>query len=116
MQTNDRVERFKSEAADLNLKAGNPSSDGKLQILGILLMVAGILVAFLAYSASNGLSDSRDIMSQIILALGGVTLAVTGAALYLRYALGKFLRLFLLRQLYEGQAHIDQVVEAVKTR
>ena len=116
MQTNDRVERFKSEAADLNLKAGNPSTDGKLQTLGVLLMVAGIVVAFIAWQGSLGSSDSRDILSYINFALMGVALTMTGAALFLRYALGKFLRLFLLRQLYEGQSHIDQVVEAVRTK
>ena len=116
MQTNDRVERFKSEAADLNLKAGSPSKDGQLQILGVVLMVAGVVIGFLAWQGSLGASDSRDILSYISLALTGVALTVAGAALFLRYALGKFLRLFLLRQLYEGQAHIDQVVEAVKTK
>lgn len=116
MATNDRVERFKAEAADLNLKAGNPSRDKQLQILGLVLMVAGIAVGFLAYSGSLGASDSRDILSYITLALAGVALSVTGAAFFIRYGLGSFLRLFLLRQLYEGQAHVDQVVEAVKTR
>ena len=45
-------------------------------------------------------------------------LAVTavGAAVFLRYSLARFLRLWLLRQLYEGQAHVDQVAEAVRTR
>lgn len=116
METNDRVERFKAEAAELNLKAGNPGADSKLQTLGVILMIAGIVVAFLAYQISLGSDDSRDVTSQISLAVMGLTLTVTGAALFLRYALGKFLRLFLLRQLYEGQHHMDQVVEAIKTR
>ena len=42
--------------------------------------------------------------------------AVTGAAVFLRYGLAKFLRIWLLRQMYEGQSHIDQVVEAIKQR
>ena len=43
--TNERVEKFKAEAAQLNLKAGNANQDAKLQSLGTLLMVAGVVVA-----------------------------------------------------------------------
>ena len=114
MQTNDRVERFKSEAGEL--KAGSASGDGTLQIVGVVLMVAGIIIALIAWQGSLGSSDSRDILSYINFALMGLAVTVLGAALFLRYALGKFLRLFLLRQLYEGQAHMDQVVEAIKTK
>jgi LPXTG-motif cell wall-anchored protein len=77
-------------------------------------MVAGIVIAFLAYAGSGSLSDSRDVQTQTTLAIAGLALAVGGGFVFLRYSLGKFLRLWLLRQMYEGQAHIDQVVEAVK--
>jgi hypothetical protein len=33
-----------------------------------------------------------------------------GAAVFLRYSLARFLRFWLLRQLYEGQAQVDQLV------
>ena len=33
--------------------------------------------------------------------------------MFLRYSLARFLRFWLLRQLYEGQAHIDQVVASL---
>jgi uncharacterized membrane protein len=112
--TNERVERFKTEAAELNLKAGNANRDTMFQTVGFLAMVAGIVVAFLAFSASQGLSDQRDVQTQTTLAIAGLTLAVAGGFVFLRYSLGKFLRLWLLRQMYEGQAHVDQIVDAVK--
>jgi hypothetical protein len=87
-----------------------------LQGLGLLLMVVGIVMGVLAYTGSLGADDARDIQSYIALAVAGVAVAVTGAAFFIRYGLGSFLRLFLLRQLYEGQAHIDQVVEAVNSK
>ena len=112
--TNERVERFKTEAAELNLKAGNASNDTKLQVLGLLAMIAGIAIAFLAFASSQSLDDSRDIQSQTIFAIAGLALTVGGGIVFLRYSLGKFLRLWLLRQMYEGQAHVDQIVESVK--
>ena len=116
METNDRVERFKAEAAELNLKAGNPGGDSKLQTLGVVLMIVGIIGAFVSYMAATGAPTQADVMETVPLAIAFMTLAIVGAALFVRYALGKFLRLFLLRQLYEGQHHLDQVVDAIRTR
>lgn len=116
MATNDRVERFKAEAADLNLKAGNPSRDKAMQTLGLVLMVAGIVIGILSFVGAGGAEAVGDILEYTTLAVAGVAISVTGAAFFIRYGLGSFLRLFLLRQLYEGQAHIDQVVEAVNSK
>ena len=112
--TNERVERFKTEAAELNLKAGNASRENLFQTAGLIAMIAGIAIAFIAYAGSGGLSDQRDVQTQTTFAVFGLTLAVVGGFLFLRYSLGKFLRLWLLRQMYEGQAHVDQIVESVK--
>jgi hypothetical protein len=112
--TNERVERFKTEAAELNLKAGNPGREGLYQTIGLIAVVAGIVIAFLAFGGSQSMDDARDIQSQTILAIGGLALTVGGGIVFLRYSLGKFLRLWLLRQMYEGQAHVDQIVEHIK--
>lgn len=114
--TNERVERFKAEAAELNLKAGNPNRESQLQVFGVLLIVAGIAVAWLAYFGSPGLSDQRDVQTKTTLAIAGLTLTVTGGFIFLRYSLGKFFRLWLLRQMYEGQMHTELMVDAVKQR
>ena len=42
-----------------------------------------------------------------------LTLVVAGGALFLRYSIAAFLRMWLLRNLYEGQANTDRIVEAV---
>ncbi|HEX6165575.1 MAG TPA: hypothetical protein VFZ77_22365 [Acidimicrobiales bacterium] len=109
---NDRIERLKSDAAELNVGKG-AARDGLYQALGAIAMVAGVVVALVAYIASRGLDDSRDIGSTVILAVSMLALSVAGAAVFVRYSLARFLRFWLLRQLYESQAHIDQVVEAV---
>lgn len=114
METTSRVERFKAEAADLNLKAGNSGLESKLQALGALLMVVGVVVTLLLYASSLNIDDPRDIQSNIILSIGMLALSIIGAAMFLRYSLAKFLRFWLLRQLYESQSHIEEVVDAVK--
>ena len=118
--TTPRIEQFKSDIADMKLKTGTSSKEGALQGIGVLLMLAGIVIAFASYGASLnvkvGAGDALDSNSYLVLAVGGLALTVMGAALFLRYSIAKFLRFWLLRQMYEGQAHIDQVVEAVRER
>jgi hypothetical protein len=114
--TNERIERFKAEAAELNLKAGNTGKEGQLQALGAVMMFIGIVGAFIAYLGATGVSATGDVVEMVVLAITFLTLAVSGAALFLRYSLAKFMRLWLLRQMYEGQAHVDQVVDAIKQR
>ncbi|HEX7094415.1 MAG TPA: hypothetical protein VF183_00935 [Acidimicrobiales bacterium] len=116
-----RVEQFKSDIAEMKLKTGVSNKEGTLQVLGVLLMIAGIAIAFGAYQASLNVKAADvgaelDSNSWIALSIGGLTLTVAGAALFLRYSLAKFFRLWLLRQMYEGQAHIDQVIEAIRER
>jgi hypothetical protein len=112
---NDRIERLKSDAAELNVGKG-AARDGVYQTLGAVAMVAGVVVALMAYVGSRSLDDTRDIQSTIVLALAMLALSIAGAAVFVRYSLARFLRFWLLRQLYEGQAHIDQVVEAIGGR
>jgi hypothetical protein len=109
---NDRIARLESEAANLKV-AGSAKRDGLLQAAGAVVMVVGVVVAFVAYQLSLGKDDPRDIESLTILAVAMLALAVLGAAVFLRYSLARFLRFWLLRQLYDGQAHIDQIVGAL---
>lgn len=111
---NDRFERLKNDAAELNVSSSG-RRDGLYQAAGAVCMVVGVVVAFVAYQMSLNQDDPRDIQSLIILAITMLALAVAGAAVFVRYSLARFLRFWLLRQLVEGQAHIDQLVAAFGT-
>jgi len=85
-------EQFKNDVAQMKLKSGGSRYDGPLRILGGILMLVGVVaVAFL-----------------------GITLI--GVALFVAASLAQLLRLWLLRQLYENQSHVDQLVNAVGRR
>jgi uncharacterized membrane protein (DUF485 family) len=68
------------------------------------------------YVSSKNLDDPRDVTSQVAFTVAFLALTVFGAAIFLRYALANFLRMWLLRQLYEGQANTDRIVDAVSKR
>ena len=112
-QSNDRAEQFKTEIAGLRLKTGRARVENLLQILGVVLMVAGIVIALVAYSASLNVTatpgsnvDVLDSNSYTPLAVAGLAISVTGGFVFLRYSLAKFLRFWLLRQSYEQRAAI----------
>jgi hypothetical protein len=111
----DRIERLQADAAALKVGRGS-GREGLWQAVGVLAMTAGVAVSFLAYQMSLTRDDQRDIQSLQILAVSMLALAVVGGAVFLRYSLARFLRFWLLRQLYEGQAQIDQVVAALAER
>ena len=79
-------------------------------------MIAGIVGAFLSYVSSRNYSNQLDVGTAISYSVAWLTLVVAGAALFIRYWIAAFLRLWLLRQLYEGQANTDRLVEAIADR
>lgn len=116
MTDTNRIDEFKADVADLKLKTGVSGSEKLLQVLGVALMVVGIVLAFVCYFSSTNQTDLRDQTELVILALAGVGLTVSGAALFLRYSIAKFLRVWLLRQMYEDRRHLDEIVAAIERR
>jgi hypothetical protein len=114
--SDNRADQFKADMADMKLKTGGASKDAPLQLLGVLLMVAGIVVAFGSYMSSTGQKVEADIFELFILGLGGVALTIAGAAIYLRCALAKFLRVWLLRQIMENRTQAEDLAERLTGR
>jgi hypothetical protein len=114
-EATDRAAQFKAEIADMKMKTGRTSSESWLQVLGVVLMVAGIVLALSAYRSSVNVTatpgsnvDVLDSNSYIPLAIAGLAISVVGGFLFLRYSLAKFLRFWLLRQIYEQRVAIDE--------
>ena len=115
-QSDNRAEQFRAEIAEMKLKTGRTRTENLLQLLGVVLMVAGIVIALGAYSASLNVRatpgtnvDLLDSNSYLPLAIAGLAMSVTGGFVFLRYSLARFLRFWLLRQAYEQRVAIDEV-------
>jgi hypothetical protein len=114
-QPTDRAEQFKAEIAAMKLKTGRARVESWLQLLGVVLMVVGVAIAFGAYSASLNVTatpgtnvDLLDSNSYMPLAIAGLAISVTGGFVFLRYSLARFLRFWLLRQVYEQRLAVDE--------
>jgi len=91
-------------AAELGkLRASNNSGpmDRRIAAFGILLSVAGLVVILVCFAQSRDYADLRDQLDALILGLFGIGLILLGCALYLRSAITRFLRYWLLRMVYE---------------
>ncbi|MEX5631577.1 hypothetical protein [Parafrankia sp. FMc2] len=101
MTTDSRADRFVRELGELKIPdpaAGRP----RLWVrLGVVLMAAGAALAITAYATSHGTRDPLVQRDALALGLGGITAAVIGAALFLRYSLTGFLRFWMARQSYD---------------
>jgi hypothetical protein len=115
IMTNDRAVQLRAEAAALKLKTGRAAKERVLQGVGVVLMVAGIAVAYAAYrgaltvTATPGSNvDLLDSNAYGPLATTGMATSIVGGFVFLRYSLADFLRWWLLRQSYDQQAAIDE--------
>jgi hypothetical protein len=98
----------------MRLRDPATSRDRALLVLGAVLMLGGIGIAIYGYALSHSTSDQRQQFDALIVAVIGVTVSVTGAALFLRYSIAQFLRFWLARLTYEQHAQTDRVVDAIK--
>ena len=102
--TESRADRFARELGALKISDPAKGHPRLWQNLGALLMAAGIALGAAGYLISSRTGDTLTASTAITIALGGVTLAVTGSAIFLRYSLTGFLRFWLARQSYELRA------------
>jgi len=105
----DRRGQLEAEIDQLRLRSGKAESERRLTTLGVVGLVAGIVLALVGWVASTGASDSRDVISMVALSIVGLTVAVAGGALFLRYSIARFLRLWLLRLIYEQREQTDRI-------
>jgi hypothetical protein len=112
----DRVEQFKSEVAEMKLPDPAAGRDRTYLRLGVVLMVAGVVVAVVGYFLSHGTDNTLQQNDAQVVALIGVALSVVGGALFLRYSIASFLRFWLARLSWEQQTQTDRLVEALGSR
>ena len=114
-ESTNRMEQFKSDIAALQVKtSGKAGAEKASSTLGVVLMVASLIVGIGSFVQAGQQDSALDQNELIILGLACISMAIVGSALWIRTALVRFWRFWMLRSLYEGQAHLDEVVKAIK--
>jgi hypothetical protein len=112
----DRVEQFKSEIAEMKLPDPSSGRDRLFLRGGVALMAVGVAMTIIGYVLSHGTDKLLQQNDAQIVAIIGLTLAVVGAALFLRYSIAHFLRFWLARLSWEQRAQTDRLIEAMGAR
>jgi hypothetical protein len=111
-----RADRFVRELAELKIPdpaAGRP----RLWLrLGAAMMVLGVALAVASYLVSHRTTSPLVQGDAQTIGLGGVTVAVVGSALFLRYSLTGFLRFWMARQSYELNVLAERMLEQRNAR
>ena len=115
MTETDRMEQFKADITALQARtSGSALAERAWSTLGGCLMIAALVVGLGSFVNSSSQDNALDQNELIILGFVCVSMAIVGAALWIRTALVRFWRFWMLRSLYEGQAHLDEVVKAIR--
>jgi hypothetical protein len=92
---------FGAELGKLRASNNSGPMDRSVSVLGLLLAIVGLIVILVSFMQSRGYSSILDQMDALILSLFGIGLIIVGSALYIRSAMTRFLRYWLLRMVYE---------------
>ena len=111
IESQDRVEQFRTEIAEMKLRDPATSRERLWLGLGIALMAIGAGLAIASYLISHQSTDPLVQNDAVTLGLAGITAAVIGAALFLRYSIASFFRFWLARLIYEQKAQTDRLLE-----
>jgi hypothetical protein len=108
-----RIEQFRAEVADMRLRDPATGLDRLLVKLGVVGLATGVGFGVAAWFISHGTRNPLQQRDAIVVALLGLTVAVVGAALFVKGALAGFLRFWMARLCYEQQAQADRIAASV---
>ncbi len=112
-----RADEFRAEMAELKLADPAASGARPTHQAGRALMGVGVGRGARGWDGAAGVSEVwKEIPYLISGGLGGLTVTVIGAALYLRASLARQQRLVLVRLLQEQRTQTDRLVEALDGR
>ena len=110
-----RAEEFTAEISQLKLSGSSAQNEARALQLGIVGLVVPLVLAvigILMVMSTSDAADQRAFASQTFW-LGNI-IVVVGAALFLRYSLGRYLRFWMIRLIHEQRAQTDRVVDAIE--
>jgi hypothetical protein len=110
----DRLEQFEQEIRRLGIKGGNPEPERWLVRVGVLAVVGGLALGIFGVNLALGARDPLDQGDGIVQTMLGVGIAIVGSVIWARYSLSRYLRYWLIRQIYEDRAAADRIVAAIE--
>lgn len=110
----DRVERFRSDVATLDVPAATPQGEKYLLWSGIALAVIGVALVVAGYWGASGTANVADQLPYMLSGGAlGLALVVIGAILIGRYSMAKVFRFWLAALVAEHRSQTDRLIDAL---
>lgn len=110
----DRINEFNDEVSQLQLRAGRGDRERILLFAGAAAMVAGVILTVAGGITASGAATALDQTAALATSTYiGLALVIAGAALFLRYSVGRLLRFWLVRMVHEQRAETDRIIAAM---
>ena len=109
-----RLEQFEDEIRKLKVKGGRADRERVLVILAVLATIAGFIVTVVGITGVRNASDQLEQGDSMSLTILGVGIAIVGVVVWARCSLSRYLRYWLVRDLYEQRASTDRIVDAIE--
>ena len=104
----ERGERFSREMASMRIADPSPGRHDLWMRVGLLLMLAGLALSAFGYVRAQGTGEALVQRAALALGMFGITAAIVGAAVYLRYSVTKVLRFWLARVSFDLQTQAER--------
>ena len=116
-QTADRVRRFQSDVAAMDVPAAVSKQESSVLWGGIALVVLGIIAVLAGYWGASGTASVADQMPYMLSGGAiGLALVIIGAVLVGRYSMARLFRFWLALLVAENRAQTDRIVDAIERR
>jgi hypothetical protein len=96
-----RSEVFREQIAEMKIPAPSVGRDRALARVGLLLAVVGVVLGIVGYFVSHNTNNPLTQNDAVTIGLLGIACTIVGSAVFLRYSLSQFLRLWLIRLIHE---------------
>ena len=111
-----RIEQFRSEIDHMGFRGSTVSTERWLLWVGAVLLIGGIALALLGaiqvVDSGDSAPDQRAAMASG--SLLGIVMVIAGSALFLRYSFVRYMRLWLIRLVYENRSDTDRLVAVIE--
>jgi hypothetical protein len=106
-----RLQEFQREVDDLKVTGGKASPEKTWSVIGGLLLLAGLVITFVAWLLTHGTSNALEIADYNALGTFGLALTIGGTGLFLVMSLRRYFRFWLVRLIYEQREQTDRLTQ-----
>ncbi len=112
MEVSPRLQQFQSEVEQLKVTGGRANPERTWMIVGIVLMIAGLIITLVSYTATHSSKVPDEWADYNVLSNFGLAVTVVGSVLFLTMSIQRYLRYWLIRLIHEQRDSTDRVVSS----